>query len=962
MKRVIILTGFVIGLIWSQGSLELLTNLVGPSGGFGRVVLGGVDINGGGIADVVVGAYDEDAVYIYYGENFDDVADLKLNGENGNWAGDYFGYALSFCPDINGDTYPELIVGAPYYPYWGMSGKVYVYYGGPTIDDIPDLTFSSPTGTQEQFGFSIACGGCSSLSPDIAIGAPNYTEGGYTLGRVYLFVDPNSAPDTLILQGQPTWGFEYFGWSVAIGPMDGNANPYDELLVGAPYSDFYAGRAFLYYGGSPMDTVPDLIWLGTTGTTECLGYSVAAIGDISGDMLGDFAIGMPYRSAGATYDGEVYLILGKSPQDTTPDYKIHGNRTDYEYFGISINTVRDIGSDGIWDLGIGATNWNNSIGRVYIFITPFDTMYDAFANNPGSWGTNYGISISGCGDLNNDGLGDMIVGSDGQNTAYVYKGKADFILPVFDSVTVITDTTFTGPFLISSIIYDPNGTITTDSIYYNVNYSGYVATGHDSVSGNRYFFHIPEQPPPTNTPTTIQWYLMAYDGSNIAYSPHLGPDSSYQFKIVDLNAPLITNVTLWPDTNYIGPYRITCNAQDDAGIGYVKLYYYTSDGLTGFLPMFPTGIPNQYSASIPVQNTGKFIAYRIEAADAFQPPNIGYKPEDTPTCYAFANGPISAKILLVDADNGDSIEFYYKRVLDSLGYAYIYWPDSWGKPRYAFENPNIFKVIIWFTSLSASKILIQEDMDSLISFFNRGGRLFISSQNLGEDIGNTPFYQNWLHAQFLNPTFNVPFAHAVPGDSVSDLAKDTIALGGAGGANNATSKDRIRPDSYADSVYVVNDSGACYAIKYKDPDPGGYRLVYFSVPFEAIDASPYMFAQQGMIMASILRWFGVFPGIAEEGEMEKGLKFSLGPLMPNPTTGLVRIQYTIGTEEEISLKVYDPSGRLVKTLIKGAAEPGIHHTQWNGTDSQNRKVASGVYFLVLENSKEFLKEKIVITR
>ncbi len=961
MKRAIILTGLVVGLVWSQGSLELLTNLVGPSIGFGRAVCGGVDINGNGIGDVVVGAYDEDAVYIYYGENFDDVVDLKLNGENGNWAGDYFGYALSFCPDINGDGYPELVVGAPYYSYGGMTGKVYVYYGGPTIDEIPDLVFTSPTGQPEQFGYSIACGGCSSTSPDIAIGAPNYNDGSYTVGRVYLFVDPITSPDTLVFQGQPSWGYEYFGWSISIGQMDGN-NPYDELLVGSPFSDYYAGRAFLYYGGQPMDTTPDLIWYGAPGSTECLGYSVASLGDISGDLLGDFAIGIPYRSAGAIYDGECYIVLGKSPPDTTPDYKIHGSKTDYEYFGTSVNTALDMNNDGIRDFGVGATNWNNGIGRVYLFITPFDTIYDAYANNPGNWGTNYGISLSGCGDLNNDGLGDMSVGSDGQNTAYIYKGKSDFILPVFDSVTVISDTTFTGPFLISAIIYDPNGTITTDSIYYNINNSGYVSATYDSSIGDKYFFHIPQQPPPTNMPTNIKWYLMAYDGSNLAYSPHLGPDSSYQFNILDLNPPVITNVTLWPDTNYIGPYRITCNATDDAGIGYVKLYYHTSDGQTGYLPMFPTGIPNQYSASIPVQNTGKLIAYRIEAADGFQPPNIGYKPEDPPTGYAFANGPIPFKILLVDADNGDSIEFYYKKVLDSLGYSYLYWPDSWGKPRYAFENPNIFKVIIWFTSLSVSKILIQEDMDSLVSFFNRGGRLFISSQNLGEDIGNTPFYQNYLHAQFLNPAFNVPFAHAVPGDSISDLEKDTIALGGAGGANNAISKDRIRPDSLADSIYVVNDSGGCYAIKYKDPDPNGYRLVYFSVPFEAIDANPYIYAQQGMIMASILKWFGMIPGIAEDGKMERGLKFSLGPLMPNPTTGQVNIQYTIGNTEEVSLKVYDPTGRLVKTLIKGEAKSGIHHLQWNGTDSQKRRVSSGVYFLILENSKGVLKEKVVITR
>lgn len=942
----------------AQGSLDLLATLNGGSSGFGRAVYAGHDLNGGGSPDVVVGSYSEDKVYVYYGESFDDVADVVIAGEN---AGDYFGYAIGFCPDLNGDGVVELVVGANYYPSNGQQGRTYVYYGGSIFDPIPDLVIQSPSGTTEQFGNAVACGNCAgTAAPDIAIGAYGYTDGGNVVGRVYLFVDVGTAsPDTLIFQGEATCNYDYFGSSVAVGPMDGDADAYDELLVGAPYADNSNGRAYLFRGGAAMDTTADLKWFGNPGATDFVGISVAALDDLDDDGHDDYGVGMCYRSSGGTFNGELYVNLGADPPDTTPAYRLHGVRQDYEYFGYSHASAGDVNGDTLCDLAVGATNYNGGEGRVFVFLSPFDSLYDAYACAPDPY-VSFGVSVAACGDLDGDGFGEVVIGSDGAGRAYVFRGRSDFVPPVFDSVTQIADTSSVGPFTVSAVIYDPNGAILSDSLCYEFNYGGFSAVGHDSVNGDRYFYTLPETPPPAYTPVVVNWYLKASDGSNLMCSPPTAPATPYTFLVSDLAGPTVSGVTLWPDTTFTGPYPIHCSVADISGIASVRLYYATSAGQQNWLPMFPTGVPDEYYASVPAQSSGKLVNYRIEAVDSFATPNTGYWPADNPTMYSFILGTVP-RVLLVDGETDDTTQVFYRTALDSLGVDYLFWPDAWGSPRYAIEDPSGFNTLIWFTGTRRSGMVTSEDLDTLASFFGRGGRMFLSSQNFGAAYGGTVFYQDWLHAQFETDSAATLRAIAVPGDSVGDIYKDTISIGGLGGANNANSKDVISPLAGADSVYRYQGVGGSAAVKYADTLTG-HRLVYFAFPFEAINGAATLYAQRGPVMASILHWLGVPTGVAEDGLPSPELRLAIDRIVPNPASGSARVAFTVPAAQEVALRVYDLSGRLVKTLVQGITNAGAHEVVWKGDDANQRRVASGVYFVVLTNATQRLTEKVIFLR
>lgn len=104
-----------------------------------------------------------------------------------------------------------------------------------------------------------------------------------------------------------------------------------------------------------------------------------------------------------------------------------------------------------------------------------------------------------------------------------------------------------------------------------------------------------------------------------------------------------------------------------------------------------------------------------------------------------------------------------------------------------------------------------------------------------------------------------------------------------------------------------------------------------------------------------------FTGI-EEVSVDKPLVYGLGQIYPNPSAYDVNIQYSIANKTRVSLKIYDVSGRLVRTLVNGHQKPGFYSTMWDSKDSSGKKVASGVYFYCLEADNYAKTRKLVLVR
>jgi len=84
--------------------------------------------------------------------------------------------------------------------------------------------------------------------------------------------------------------------------------------------------------------------------------------------------------------------------------------------------------------------------------------------------------------------------------------------------------------------------------------------------------------------------------------------------------------------------------------------------------------------------------------------------------------------------------------------------------------------------------------------------------------------------------------------------------------------------------------------------------------------------------------------------------------VPNPFNPMTQIAYTLGADAEVSLRIYDVSGRLVRDLVAGTRAAGPHRERWDGRDGSGRGVASGVYFARLKVGTETQLRQMLLVR
>jgi len=407
-----------------------------PTYSYGTCVSGAGDVNGDGFDDVIVGAYQDNDygfVYIYYGgSTMDNEVDVIFTSDEKD---DHFGYSVSGAGDLNNDGIDDVIIGTPEQDY---DGAAFIYFGSDgSIDNTPDLTLLGHE-YYSYFGKTVANAGDLNNDgyDDVAVYEKKYANGIWNeIGRVYIYNGGPNMDDTadVILIGELTTDF--FGQYISTAG-DVNGDDYDDLVVGSRgYPN--DNKVYLYLGGAEMDSIYDLRIEGTwksglgqggisSGNFNGDSYSdlfiykygngliftgsetpdsvpdltlnnigtISLAGDINNDGYDDIIGGNPGSDINGPCSGQVLLFYGSPGIDGVADITMSGEQAN-DNFGRYVMSAGDVNGDGFQDVLIsGLQNYLYYGGPAYDTIA--DVVFDGSTPSP-------------IGDVNNDGYDDVIL-------------------------------------------------------------------------------------------------------------------------------------------------------------------------------------------------------------------------------------------------------------------------------------------------------------------------------------------------------------------------------------------------------------------------------------------------------------------------------------------------------------------------------------------------------------------------
>jgi hypothetical protein len=103
-------------------------------------------------------------------------------------------------------------------------------------------------------------------------------------------------------------------------------------------------------------------------------------------------------------------------------------------------------------------------------------------------------------------------------------------------------------------------------------------------------------------------------------------------------------------------------------------------------------------------------------------------------------------------------------------------------------------------------------------------------------------------------------------------------------------------------------------------------------------------------------------GVVEQDNLSGVLANTRFIAYPNPFKGVGNIAWSVKAAGNVTLKVYDPSGRVVRNLVASSLKPGRYSVTWDGKANDGRMVSAGIYFYQLETATDKLEQKVIVTR
>lgn len=332
-------------------------------GRFGDAVNAAGDVNGDSVPDIIVGApvtsLNRGQVSVHSG-----VDGSQIHLWIGEVNGDRFGYDVAGLGDINGDGRSDLLIGARLHDTAATNaGRAYVYSG---IDGALLHTIDGESGA-DSFGSGVAAVG--DLDDDgvteFVVGAEAYGAGAGTgTGRAYVYSGADALiPDPMVpmyvLDPVPSPAARFGQWFV-----DGGEDVDNDGVPDIYVSDYNANRAYVFSGATGAQ-----IRIYSGDNTGGFGIGRMA-GDVDKDGWADMILAAWISPAGGTQAGKAFVYSGR----TSAVLQTYTHNVAMAQLGFDANAMGDVNGDGRDDYLLTAANDSSATGKVYLVagdIVPF---------------------------------------------------------------------------------------------------------------------------------------------------------------------------------------------------------------------------------------------------------------------------------------------------------------------------------------------------------------------------------------------------------------------------------------------------------------------------------------------------------------------------------------------------------------------------------------------------------------
>ena len=421
------------------------------------------DVNGDGYADVIVGARsfdagqaDEGAAFVFLGSaaGIADASPATAHAQlESDQPGGGMGGSVAGAGDVNGDGYEDVIVGTDGYDNGQTDeGVAFVYHG--SASGIASGNPSTADATLETNQANAAVGNGTFVASagdvnadgyaDVIIGAPFWDESGQNdRGIALVFVGGAGG----VGDGGPTEAWDQFqggassdrlGSSVA-SAGDVNGDGFADVIIGIKLDDTAfgtnTGSATIRLGGPFALTIGGL--LSGTDPGSGFGDSVASAGDVNGDGYADVIVGANTHDVGSGNEGAAFVFLGSATGVGNGDAdnahaSLLGGQLD-AFFGRSVASAGDVNSDGYADVIVGAPGYDNGQtdeGAAFVYLGSAGGITGGDPSVAHAWiegdepDAELGRSVASAGDVDGNGLADVIVGAPFLDAGHSDEGAA----------------------------------------------------------------------------------------------------------------------------------------------------------------------------------------------------------------------------------------------------------------------------------------------------------------------------------------------------------------------------------------------------------------------------------------------------------------------------------------------------------------------------------------------------------